>query len=117
MDAIAGATKLDPKPGQSSQEVAKVSKALTDAITTITGVEPNEASNIPLGGKNVLSVSRSNIFAQTGMAICIKGGPSRDMVQLPGESPFYPERQIISNQNEKQISPLRIELVKEGRCS
>lgn len=116
MDAILGATKLDPKPGQSSQEVAKVSKALTEAITTITGIEANEASNIPLGSKNVLSVSKSNIFAQAGMAICIKGGPSRDMVILPGESSLYPGLQIISNPKKKQISPLRIELVKEGHC-
>lgn len=108
---------MDPKPGQSSQEVAKVSKALVEAITTITGIKPNEASNIPSGGKNVLSVSKSNIFAQAGMAICIKGGPSRDMVKLPGESSLYPDRQIISNPNKKPIPPLRIEIVKQGDCS
>lgn len=114
MDAIVGATKLDPKPGQSSGEVAKVSKALAEAITTVTGIKPDEAPTIPIGSKNVLSVSKSNIFAQTGMSICIKGGPSRDMVMLPGESPLYPDRQIITGPNQR---PLRIELVKEGNCS
>lgn len=108
---------MDPEPSQSSQEVVKISKALAEAITTVTGVKPDQASNIPLGSKNVLSVSKSNIFAEAGMAICIKGGPSRDMVFLPGESPLYPDRQIISNPDKKPFSPLRIDLVKEGNCS
>lgn len=116
MDAIIGATKLDPKPDQGSLEVARVSKAVAEAIVAIVGNKPDEAPNIPIGSKNVLSVSKSNIFAQTGMTICIKGGPSKEMVIPPNKSSLYPKMQIISNPNNELIPPLRIEVVKEGGC-
>ena len=93
--------------------MAKVSKVISDAITSITGVQMEPVPDSSDGTVN-LSVEKTNIFAQDGMVICIKGGPPNEMIISPEKNAWYPGKQTIWNPKSLKFPPLRIQIVKDG---